>query len=57
MGSKLKDIEEALSKLGIKADKVVPNFADVKKAFRDKCHLLHPDRAGVDSTETFQEVT
>ena len=41
--------------LKMKTNKV-PNFADLKKHYQDKCKL-HPDLAGEESTEAFQEVT
>ena len=55
METKLKEIEVYLTKLKMKTNKV-PNFADLKKHYRDKCKL-HPDPAGEESTEAFQEVT
>ena len=55
MSSDLKDIEEYLTNLKLKP-KRVPTFADLKKAFRDKLNL-HPDRAGKESTEPFQEIS
>ena len=55
MSSDLKTIEAFLIILKLNPNRV-PSFADLKKAFRDKLNL-HPDRAGQDSTETFQEIS
>ena len=56
MDSKLKELEPFLKVLDFKNTDKIPTFSELKKAYRDKMHL-HPDKAGADSTEAFQEIT
>ena len=52
---KVKDIEPYLKTLQIRTDRL-PTFAELKKHYRDLMYL-HPDKAGKESTENFQEIS
>ena len=51
----LKPIVRFITVLGLDSDRV-PSVSELKTSYRERLHL-HPDKAGVESTSQFQELT